>query len=218
MDINNPPEVDLVIYPVYFRRIISETISLPFYALNSILAVGGEEGGELVGYLLEDGDAREVNQAEVIRLRPVEAAARYDEDALLPKEVQRELIIVRDIELCRIDLREDVEGGLRLLHGDAGDAVEGIADEVALLIDAAARHGIFIDALIAPESRLDNGLALDVGAQAHVGKHVHAVDIVPAGFLIAAEDHPADAEAAHHVGLGKAVEGDASDSGVYYQQ
>ena len=58
----------------------------PYPCFLLILMISGEEGGELVGYLLEDGDAREVDQAEVIRLRPVEAAARHDEDALLPKE------------------------------------------------------------------------------------------------------------------------------------
>ncbi len=182
-----------------------------YTSLYLILVVGGEEIGEFVGYLFEDRDAREVDDAEVIRLRPVEAAAGDDEDALLLQEVQRELVIVRDVELCGIDFWKDVEGGLRLLHGDAGDAVEGITDAVALLIDAAAGHGILIDALVAPESRLDNGLALDVGAQAHVGEHIHAIDIVPADFLVAAEDHPADAEAAHHVGLGEAVEGDAEE-------
>ncbi len=55
---------------------------------------------------------------------PVERAAVRDEDVLVMQQVKRELLVIGDVELLHIDLREDVERGLRLDRGDAGNLVE----------------------------------------------------------------------------------------------
>ena len=59
------------------------------------------------------------------------------------------------------------------------------------------------------KSRLHNGLCRNIGAQAHVRKHVETQDIIACTIFIAAQDHPANAEACNHVRLGQATEGDA---------
>ena len=55
---------------------------------------------------------REVDDAEVVRVDPVEAAAMRDQDLFLLQEVKREKLIIMDIEALHVDLREDVERGL----------------------------------------------------------------------------------------------------------
>lgn len=50
---------------------------------------------------------------------PVERAAVADEDVLVMQQVERELLVRVDVEAFDVDLREDVERGLRLDGGDA---------------------------------------------------------------------------------------------------
>ncbi len=56
------------------------------------------------------------------------------------QQVKRELLIIGDVELLHIDLGEDVERRLRLDRGDAGNLVERVVHELALLVDTAAGH------------------------------------------------------------------------------
>ena len=125
------------------------------------------------------------------------------------EQVEGELLIVVDVELLHVDLREDVEGRLGLHRRDAVNLVEGLPDEVALLVDAAAGAHVGVHALVAAKRRLYDGLRRHVGAKAHVGEHVDAEHEVPHATGVAGEDHPADAEAGNHVALGEAGEGDA---------
>ena len=57
-----------------------------------------------------------------------------------------------DVEAFDVDLREDVERGLRLDGGDAGNLVEHVVDADALVVHAAARHDVVVDALVAIDS------------------------------------------------------------------
>lgn len=81
---------------------------------KSALPVVAEEVGELVGGILEHFDAWQVDDTEVIRLVPVEAAAARDENALVMQQIEGELLVVMYVELLDINLREDIERGLGL--------------------------------------------------------------------------------------------------------
>ena len=83
------------------------------------LAVVGHEVREVLHALAQNAHAGQVDHAEVVGLVPVEALARHDEDALLMQQVERELLVVGDVELLDVDLGEDVEGRLGLDRGDA---------------------------------------------------------------------------------------------------
>ena len=165
---------------------------------------------ELLG---EHFDARQIHDAEVVGLVPVEALAARDENLLLMKQVERELLVIGDVELLHVDLREDVERRLGLDHRDAVDLAERVVDEVALLADAAAGRHIALDALVAAEGRLHDGLRGHVGAQAHVRQHVDAQHEVACARGVARHDHPADAVARDHVRFRQARERHAEQVG-----
>ena len=145
----------------------------------------------------------------MIGLVPVEAAAARDQNLLVMEKVERELLVIRDIELFHVNLREDVERRLGLHGRDAVDLVERAPDEVALVADAAARTHIRLDALVSAKRRLHDGLRRHVRAKAHVREHVHAQDEVAHAAKVARQNHPADTVARDHVALRKAGEGHA---------
>ena len=144
--------------------------------MTRLLPVGFHKVREALHGFIEDLDPRQVDDAEMIRLRPVEAAAPRDQDVLLVQKVQRELLIVPDAEALHIHFREDVEGGLRLDDGNAGDILQRIVNKLALLVDAAARNEVGLDTLIAAEGRLHDGLGRNIGAQPHIAEHVEPLD------------------------------------------
>ena len=74
------------------------------------------------------------------------------------QQVERELLVVGDVELLDVDLGEDIEGRLGLDRGDARDLVERLVDVLALVVDAAARHHVALDGLVPAQRRLHNGL------------------------------------------------------------
>ena len=94
----------------------------------------------------------------MVGLVPIKAAAARDKDALLMQQVERELLVVGNIELLDIHLGEDVKRSLGLHRGDAIDGVQRLVHVVALLVHAAARHDVARHALVASERRLHDGL------------------------------------------------------------
>lgn len=62
-----------------------------------------QEVCEVLHRLVQDPHTRQVDNAEVIRLLPVEAAAR-DQDVLLVQEVEGKLLVVGDVELLDVEL------------------------------------------------------------------------------------------------------------------
>ena len=124
------------------------------------------------------------------------------------QQVKRELLIISDVELLHVELGEDVERGLRLDRGDAGNRVQRVVDVFALLVQTTAGHDVVVDALVAAESGLHDRLGGHIRADAHVGEHVDALDIVLRDGLVAAEHHPSDAVARDHVRLRQAGERD----------
>jgi hypothetical protein len=70
----------------------------------------------------EDLHAGEEHDAEMVGLVPVEAAALRDEDLLLAEQAEGKLLVVVDPIDLRVELREDVEGGVRTDGADAGES------------------------------------------------------------------------------------------------
>ena len=108
-----------------------------------------EEVGEIFEGLFEHFHARQVHDTEVVGLSPVKAAAARDQDLLLVQQVKGELLVIGNVELLHIDLREDVERRTRLNHRDAVNLVERLIHKVALLVDTAAGADVVVDGLMA---------------------------------------------------------------------
>ena len=118
------------------------------------------------------------------------------------------MLVVVDRVACRVEPREQVQRRLGLDAGHAGNRREQVVREVALAGEPAARRDQVVDALVAAERGLDRELAGHVGAQAHRGEDVQALDVVLRVALVARDHHPARAVAAGAVVLRQAVEGD----------
>ena len=92
--------------------------SLLVYAENlcslSALLICSKELFHLLHSLVQLTDIRQIYDTEMIRLMPVEALARNDKNLLVMQEIQRKLLIIVDIELLCIDLREDIKCCTRL--------------------------------------------------------------------------------------------------------
>ena len=81
---------------------------------------------------------RQHDDPEVIRLRPVEAAARHQQDMLLVQKVHGEFFIVGDGTLFEIDAGEDIEGGGIFDDRKAIELPQGIDRRFPLLVQSAA--------------------------------------------------------------------------------
>ena len=104
----------------------------------------------------------------MVGLAPIEATAACDENLLLMQQIESELLVVGDVELLHVNLREDVECGLRLHCGNAVDAVQRVVDVFALFVNSPAGDDVVIHALVSAERRLHDGLRGNVRAQTHV--------------------------------------------------
>ena len=93
-----------------------------------------EEIGQIFHRLLEYLHARQVDDTEVVGLAPVKAATAGDQDLLLMQQVERELLVIRDIELLDVHLGEDIERSLGLHRRDTVDGIERLVHVVALLV------------------------------------------------------------------------------------
>lgn len=141
------------------------------------MAIAFQEVADASDGLFQVIESRQGNDPEVIRPGPVEGGALNDEQLLGKQQVEDELLVVVD----RADLRVDAREGVERAHGfhatDAGNVVEQLPRAVALLQQSAARQHQVIDALVAAQRCLDGVLARHVGAQAHVGEDIQALDI-----------------------------------------
>ena len=108
--------------------------------------------------LFQDFNPRQIHHPEMIRLLPVKAAAVNQQDFLVPKQIQGELLIIRDIEPFYIDLRKHVKSCFWLHTGNARNIRDCIINVFPLLIDPSSRHNVAVDALMAAQGRLHNGL------------------------------------------------------------
>ena len=62
--------------------------------------------------ILQNLDTGKIDNAEVVGLIPVESAPVDNQQFFLPQQVQRKLLIVLNIELFHIQLRENIKSGL----------------------------------------------------------------------------------------------------------
>ena len=108
----------------------------------------------------------------MIWILPVKASSMDKKDFFLLEEIQDKLLIIIDTVHFSINFREDVKTRLRFDCRQTWNILNGIVNEVSLLIDTATWQKQFIHRLVTSKRCLDDLLGQDVGAQAHVGEHV----------------------------------------------
>lgn len=178
------------------------------HSLFLLLSVVAEEVLQLHHSLVQNLDSGQVNDPEMVRLMPVEALTGDQQYLLIPQQIKSELLIVSDIESLGVNLGEDVEACLGLYSADTGDIIQCLGDEFSLFIYTAAGNNVILDALIATQCCLHNGLGRYIGTKTHIGEHIETFDVIPTQTHIAADDHPANTETGDHMRLGEAGEGD----------
>ena len=137
---------------------------------------------------------------------PVEAAARDHEYPLGVKKIHGELLVACDIEALLVQLREAIQRAFVLNDGKARDLRDLAHGGLPLLIEAAAGvDHLFRVGAVFQRGRNDK-LSERVAAKPHGGQLHHALHELLGKVFGAAYRHPAAAESADHVGLGKAVE------------
>ena len=84
----------------------------------------------------------------MIRILPVECTAMTDQNMLVMQQIQRKLLVGVNIELLDVQLREDLERRFRLNCGHAGNFIEHLIDQFALLVHTATWLDVLLDALM----------------------------------------------------------------------
>ena len=79
----------------------------------------GQEVRQAVAGDAQVPSVRQKNDAEMIRILPVEAGPLHDQDMLFMQEIIGELHVVRDVEAFDVDLRENIKRCLGLHDGNA---------------------------------------------------------------------------------------------------
>ena len=149
---------------------------------------------------------RQEHNAKVVGLRPVEASALHQHDPGFLQQIQKKRLVVFNRIHHWVQAREHVQGsaGFDAAHPrNRGDQRVG---QVALAPQAAAFAHQVINALVATQGGLNGELARHIGAQAHVGEHVQALDIVLGRPFVARDHQPAGAVTARAVAFGQRIE------------
>lgn len=118
--------------------------------------IAGEEVGQAVAGPVEQIHVGQIDNAEVVGVDPVEAAAVRDEDLLLLEQIESEKLVVMDVEFLHIHLRENVEGGVGLGDRNAGYGPEPVVNHLALLVDTASRNEKLLRLVPVGQSRSDD--------------------------------------------------------------
>ncbi|SIM46554.1 Uncharacterised protein [Mycobacteroides abscessus subsp. abscessus] len=132
-----------------------------------------------------------------------------DEDLLLLEQVQCETLVVDDPEALHVQLGEQVQGAVGLPAAHPVDRVELAVGQVALLLQPPTGQDEVVDGLVAAQGGLDRVLGRDVGAHAHVGQQLDALQIVPRLPQRPGDGQPPGPVPGHPVGLGQPGEGQA---------
>ena len=97
---------------------------------------------------------------EMIWILPVQRTAMTNQNMLVMQQIQRELLIGVNIELFDVQLREDTrKRRFRLNCGNAGNFIEHLIDQFALLVHAATWLDVVLDALMSAQSGLYHRLS-----------------------------------------------------------
>ena len=102
---------------------------------------------------------------EMIRLFPVKSTSLYDQDLLILQQIQCKFFIIYNVELLYIDLREHIKCSLRFDGSDSRNVSQCLVNIFALFVNTSARNEVVVDALIAPESGLNDRLCRNIGAE-----------------------------------------------------
>ena len=115
---------------------------------------------------------------------PVKSTSLNDQDLLVTKQIKSKFLIIHDIELLRINLREHIKCSLRFYCADSRNIRQSLVNIFTLLVNTSTRNNIIIYTLVSAESCLHNGLRRNVRAKTHVGKHLDSFDIVSCNIFI----------------------------------
>ena len=107
---------------------------------------------------------RQENQAEMIRMRPVETTALHQQHFLFLQQFRNERLIVLDRIDLRIELREHIQGGLGLDAGHPRNRRDQLVRDIALATQTTTFLDQVINTLIAAQRRLDTVLPRRIDA------------------------------------------------------
>ena len=130
--------------------------------VNALLMICPEKILHLAHCVGELFAVGEINDAEVVGLFPMEAAAVSEQYLFVPQKIEDELFVVFEVELFLVQPREDVESRLRSYGSHSVDAVDKLADALSLLVDASAGEQHLIDLVKVLQRIFYDILALNV--------------------------------------------------------
>ena len=100
--------------------------------------------------------------SEVIRILPVKSRSTCDEDVLIPQKIKGKLLIICNVELLLVKLREYVERCLRLNHTYSRYITERFINVLPLIIDPSSRQEQLICTLISAKAGLNYTLGRNI--------------------------------------------------------
>ena len=115
------------------------------------------------------------------------------------EKVESELLVVCDVELLNIELREYIECTVVLDNRKSVNFINLTDNSFSLLIKSAAGNEHSLCACVVLKSCRDNELSKSITAKTHSRNLEDTLNIVVSLALIAADAHPAAAEAADNV-------------------
>ena len=115
------------------------------------------------------------------------------------KKIKSKLLVICNVELLYVKLREHIERTVVLDNRKSVDLVDFTDNGLSLLIKSAARNKHSLCACVVFKSCRNNELSKSVAAKTHGGNLEYTLNIVVGLALIAADAHPAAAETADNV-------------------
>ena len=131
------------------------------------LLVAGKKVFHAVAGHGKHGCVGQVDDAEMVRMDPVEARSMCNEDFFLFQQVKSELFVVTNMEALDVHFWENVKGCLRFDATDPGNVGQATVDKLTLFIDPAAWLQHLFCFRSGLEGRSNDGLCRYVRAQAH---------------------------------------------------
>ena len=147
---------------------------------------------------------RQIRDAEMRLVRRIEARARGEQHMLVLEQIHRELLIAKIRQHAVLDSDERIDRAARCMDLEILALRDAVENGLSRLIQAAARSGQLVDALIAAERRLHCPLPRHVAAQTQRRKFVERAQILARRFDFSGERDPTDAITAGSIHLRKA--------------
>ena len=148
---------------------------------------------------MQDFFIGKINYAEISRFGHIEARSVRYKHIFLFQQIHGEFLVVVNMDLLRVYLREYIESRVRFNNAYAVYCRKFVVNNFTLFKKSSAGKQQLVRALNTSERGLDYGLRRNVGAKTHGRKQVHALNIALRVLLRTAETHPAAAETRHAV-------------------